>query len=751
MWALKTFKAVYIDEKEYTDPKRIEVLSVLNRGKERRVSTVLDGRKLGQFMPRNHRVFVEGQILLSFEGGDHPVAGTRANLHCADVVPELDMSQIDFYDNNRALLLLLKGYIKRRGNFYSDHTDLLNLKGEAREILMLQAKEYLKPYTNFLSFLGKKNAMDAVFKNHKVSELLDNPYACTDLPIPSADLLYKIHARPENQMEMRHMALVCLKLRTNEGLRPVVTVSSVVADLKSCSLDVFLTVFPYTRFGDYIVRTAFHMASAAVLGRMKELMSVPRQRFHIDLTSLSQDKIDALESMDTRFNILVGEAGTGKTLAITRIAQGAQNAGYQVVCLASTGAAVRTLRKATFAVNLDIDCLTIHTFIGLYTALSEGDDDGGDDSPNLFVIIDEAFMAGAVLLRMLFDKLPKETNFVAVGDPLQLDPVKDFPLLATLVVTYLDIDLADTDTFAPPPSWLKVARLTQNHRTNTEDIISACHAVRDGESWGSPRSALVLPNRSFKDHSLDHLPKLSGEALLTFPEKYLYMSPINRNVDKMNSLLRDAVNPETGNTMFGKQMRLGDLVILKKNVKITQGNFYQKTTNLHEKRLVAATVGDERFCGFGAPDILRKTQDELRLYNSQLAVIVLAKFRNDPVTPALLFEEGVLVRFVKSVYDDNNDEDDEDGLLIKSYDAIPDNLMTVAYARSVHRAQGSQATDVVIDADCAFHHCRLLYTAISRTKLRFKIFENGRQWVNRCVEERMCLPVDYVNLLSITG
>lgn len=138
------------------------------------------------------------------------------------------------------------------------------------------------------------------------------------------------------------------------------------------------------------------------------------------------EKTEALEILyESRFSVLMGGAGTGKTTVVDSLLQGLdQIEGHaSKLLLAPTGKARVRLEEAAGE-----EARTIHQFLTRkgwlgqnFTLHEEGDDTGGART----VIIDEASMIPTDLLATLFRALDPNIvkRLILIGDPNQLPPI----------------------------------------------------------------------------------------------------------------------------------------------------------------------------------------------------------------------------------------------------------------------------------------------------------------------------------------
>ncbi|MDR7495219.1 MAG: AAA family ATPase [Armatimonadota bacterium] len=192
------------------------------------------------------------------------------------------------------------------------------------------------------------------------------------------------------------------------------------------------------------------------------------------------EKVRALEILyESRFSVLAGRAGTGKTSVLSVFLDGLEqlHGKRDVLLLAPTGKArvrLSTLTRRTAS--------TIHQFLlrqrWFDPELFHLKQEGGEQAAAPTVIIDEASMIPMDLLGVLFRALDlnKVERLVLVGDPNQLPPIGPGRPFVD-IIAWLESD---------PERSRRLARLTERVRQKARQEDSLALRLSDGYLRGPP-------------------------------------------------------------------------------------------------------------------------------------------------------------------------------------------------------------------------------------------------------------------------
>lgn len=369
-----------------------------------------------------------------------------------------------------------------------------------------------------------------------------------------------------------------------------------------------------------------------------------------------QAVVDAIEN---GVAIVTGGPGTGKTTIIKCILAAFKNMKQRVALCAPTGRAAKRLSEATGE-----DARTIHRLLDLDWA------NGGffyNDMKRLpldVVIVDEVSMVDEYVFNSLLRALEHGTRLVLVGDKDQLPSVGAGNVLA---------DVISCQKFS-------VSFLTQIYRQSEDSsIVVSAHAINNGEMPDLSNNSrdFFFEEREGGEQIRDTVLSLCTERLPEFlkmsPQDIQLLSPMKRGyagVENLNREMQKKLNPHGQGK---KELRLGETVFREGDKIMQTVNNYKQEWTLdvdgHTERGVGVFNGDTGY--------LESVDMQIRQFT--------VRFDDDKVAVYALGDLDQLV---------------------------------LAYAVTIHKAQGSEFDAVVIalDANYMLLTRNLLYTAVTRAK-----------------------------------
>lgn len=398
---------------------------------------------------------------------------------------------------------------------------------------------------------------------------------------------------------------------------------------------------------------------------MEKKVSEIEIRNGIELEDLQRKAV--YEAVESGLLILTGGPGTGKTTTINTIIELFKEENMEILLAAPTGRAARRMKETT-----GHEALTIHRLL-------EVNGDPENDSRQKFernednpleadaIIIDEMSMVDIFIFYSLLKAIPAGTRVILVGDVNQLPSVGPGNVLK---------DIINSGCF-------DVVRLTRIFRqAETSDIIKNAHKINAGEQ-------ISLDNKSkdffmLERHEVMDIESVMLSLVMDKMPKYVdadsydiqVLTPMRKGelgVENLNRVLQQYLNPPADDKQEKKwgdiNFREGDKVMQIKN------NYQLEWT-------VYSRFGTEIETGKG-------------IFNGDTGVI--KTINNYAGTITVEFEEGRTVDYEQGDFDE----------------------LTLAYAVTIHKSQGSEYPAVVLPlltGPRMLLNRNLLYTAVTRAR-----------------------------------
>ena len=404
--------------------------------------------------------------------------------------------------------------------------------------------------------------------------------------------------------------------------------------------------------GDMYFLPMYYYSEQGVAGRIKLLLDNPDKNIpEVDIDEISKatgieyDDVqkDAIRiAVRSKFMVLTGLPGTGKTTTVLGIIRALESVGKNILCAAPTGRAAKRMSEATGK-----EAKTIHRLLE-YTPKDGFKRNDKFPLQGDVLIVDESSMIDIVLMNSLMKAVPKKMRVILVGDIDQLPSVGAGNVLR---------DIIDSEV-------VPVVRLTKIFRqAQTSRIITNSHKVNKGEmpdiSNGKDTDFFFIKQedsnlaaQSILDIVKSRIPKAYGYSI----DDIQVLTPMKNGAvgtNNLNIILQEAINPVGEFIQSGMyKYRVGDKVM--------------QIKNNYDKNVFNGDVGK-------VVDIC--SEDRM------MAVL----FDKEPV----IYESGDL------------------------------NEITLAYACTIHKSQGSEYPVVVIPLTMSHYimlQRNLVYTGITRAK-----------------------------------
>lgn len=386
----------------------------------------------------------------------------------------------------------------------------------------------------------------------------------------------------------------------------------------------------------------------------------------LELDGLQREAV--LQAATNGLFILTGGPGTGKTTTINTMIRYFASTGAEIALAAPTGRAAKRMTETT-----GHDASTIHRLLEL-SGLVDEDSAGirferNADNPLEadVIIIDEMSMVDIYLMHALLAAVVPGTRLIFVGDEDQLPSVGPGSVLR---------DMIRADVFP-------MIRLTQIFRQAQEsDIVVNAHRINAGEEV-----RLDNKSRDFFFLQRDSAPVIR-QVLLTLVAKKLppyvqadpmdvqVLTPMRKGelgVERLNAILQQYLNPPSP-TKAEKELPQG---IFREGDKVMQiRNDYQMEWEIRGKYGIVGQRG-------------------MGVFNGDMGVI--REIDLSAETLRVEFEEGREITYPFKQLDE----------------------LELAYATTIHKAQGSEYPAVVIpllSGPRMLMTRNLLYTAVTRAR-----------------------------------
>jgi exodeoxyribonuclease V alpha subunit len=384
-----------------------------------------------------------------------------------------------------------------------------------------------------------------------------------------------------------------------------------------------------------------------------------------DIQFATSQKAAICGAVEHSIEVITGGPGTGKTTIINCITEIFEQAGMKVYMAAPTGRAAKRMTEATGR-----EAKTIHRLL----ELGVGEEDGsqffrGEESPLDcdVLIVDEASMMDIMLMNSLLKAISIGTRLIIVGDVDQLPSVGPGNVLRDIIES----------------KCVKVVKLKEIFRQAQESmIIVNAHKINNGE--------MPILNKKDKDFYFieNNDPEKILDSIITLINTRL--PKFNKGWDKMKHI--QILSP----------MRKGILGIENLNEKLQEIlNPKSKYKKEKQYRNTIFRVGDK----------------VMQIKNNYSI-----KWEKINAKPE---ESGVGVFNGDVGYVEDIDEDNENVIVVfdddkrVEYEGIFLDELTLAYAITIHKSQGSEFQVVIMPMFMGpplLMNRNLLYTGITRAK-----------------------------------
>lgn len=405
--------------------------------------------------------------------------------------------------------------------------------------------------------------------------------------------------------------------------------------------------------------------------------------------TLAPAQVDAVRlASTTKFMVLTGGPGSGKTSTLKAVLHMLDEAGLDIRLCAPTGRAAKRMSEAT-----NHPSTTIHRLLGWNKDAKRGEPRWEHHRKNPIrcdvVVVDEVSMVDLEIAQALFDALSDECVVILVGDVDQLPSVGPGAVLRDLI----DCNVIPT------------VRLTKIFRQDSKSLIlENAHRIRDGimpeTSTSSEGDFFIIPQEEGEQARTkvlevvtDRIPRRWGYHPVRDVQVLVPMHKGAAGTQALNMALQEALNP------------LGE-----------------------REEIVAGPKGFETHYRVGDKVIQLANDTDRDVYNGDIGEIT-AVFPNNKGL-------ALIVKF---------DEKDV------QYEPAHLNDLRLAYATTIHKSQGSEYPVVVVvlmKEHFIMASRNLLYTAVTRGKkivvlvatprtIQLALAETRKEWRNTRLAARL--------------
>lgn len=391
----------------------------------------------------------------------------------------------------------------------------------------------------------------------------------------------------------------------------------------------------------------------------------------LSVTFSPEQRQAVMNAIRYQLSIITGGPGCGKTTIIKALAYLYKETGKRLLLAAPTGRASQRMSQVC-----EMPASTIHRLLKFDPKNGKFKFDAEDQLIADAIIIDEASMIDIHLARSLFAAIPKNCSVILVGDRDQLPSVGPGRLFGDLVSLH-EIRISSLSQLFRRSEGSSINYIAHLVNCGTPPQIPEPDGVTKTDAYFIPRSDAEEAAQMVEKLIADQLPKKFGFA----PHEITVLTPSNRGplgTIALNQRLQQRLNP-SGSLDAEQEITQGDLTL----------------------RL------NDRVC----QRVNNYNLDEIGVFNGDAGTIYQVDRKNRSVWVELW--DGRLIQY--------------------SADAL--SQLSLAYAVTVHRSQGSEIPCVVLvlhDSQYTLLERQLIYTGITRAKKLLIIVGSKRALTIAC-------------------
>lgn len=410
------------------------------------------------------------------------------------------------------------------------------------------------------------------------------------------------------------------------------------------------------------LNVVYQIPEEAVVGRLIQI----ENKLSVALDEMQRQAV--VEAVRNGLFILTGGPGTGKTTTINAMIQFFESEGMDILLAAPTGRAAKRMTETT-----GCEARTIHRLLELTPGAEEGEKhyqferNEGNPLETDVIIIDEMSMVDINLMHALLRAVTVGTRLILVGDENQLPSVGPGNVLHDILAS----------------KCFQVVRLKKIFRQASEsDIIVNAHKINAGQE-------ITLNNKSrdfflLKRQDVNAITGVTIALVRDKMPKYVHANPYDiqvltpmrkgeLGVERLNQVLQQYLNPPSDE---------------KKEKEYKQGIFREGDKVMQTKN--DYQLAWEIKSNFGTP-----IDQGTGIFNGDTGIIREINLYSE--TMKIEFDEGKIVEYPFVQLDE----------------------LELAYAVTIHKAQGSEYPAVVLpllNGPRMLFNRNILYTAVTRAK-----------------------------------
>jgi len=432
-------------------------------------------------------------------------------------------------------------------------------------------------------------------------------------------------------------------------------------------------------------------------------------------------KVAAYTALRSRFCVISGGPGTGKTTTVAKILALLlqQNVDLRIDLLAPTGKAADRLGEAIVKVSEDLvsagvlsteisqgipkKASTIHRYLGTRPGSKSFVFNEKNKTASDIVLVDESSMVSLPLFHSLLKALNDDCRLILLGDKDQLTAVETGNVLGELTCA------EHLNTFSQEfcEAYENASQMTFDYVSSEQNILQDLvlkleHSYRFGADSPVGRLAELI-NEPAEDLQVGHFMDVFTEAQPG--QEYVSFTEIPESLDRQSIKSFESIN-----SYFERYKKL-----------IHSDDTENVLKGLVELRILTAT----RVGSFGAENINREISrtyfqhDDNDLYHGRCIMITsndhsLELFNGD--VGVILLKDGMPAAYFPSK---------EGDLRSFSPSILPD--FETAFAMTIHKSQGSEYSQVImILPDSELVTRQLVYTGITRARKSVEVVADMR-------------------------